>query len=80
MKRTTISLPDDLAAALEREAQRHRVPVSEIARQALESRLGRTSTGRRKIPFASLGRSGYTNTAREIEDLIHSEWSLDSHR
>ena len=27
MKRTTISLPDDLAAALEREAARQRVPA-----------------------------------------------------
>jgi predicted transcriptional regulator len=40
MKRTTISLPDDLAAALEREAARRRVPVSQVAREAIESRLG----------------------------------------
>lgn len=40
MKRTTISLPEDLAAALEREARRRRVPVSQVAREAIETKLG----------------------------------------
>jgi predicted transcriptional regulator len=80
MKRTTISLPDELAAALAREARRRRTSVSEIAREAIEARLSPTSSGRRRLPFASLGRSGRTNTARDIEDLIQSEWATDSHR
>ncbi|MCY7419476.1 MAG: ribbon-helix-helix domain-containing protein, partial [Chloroflexi bacterium] len=41
MKRTTISLPDDLAAAMEREAGRLRVSVSQVAREGIEMRLGR---------------------------------------
>lgn len=40
MKRITISLPDDLAAALGREAARQRVSVSQVAREAIEARLG----------------------------------------
>ena len=40
MKRTTISLPDDVAAALEREASRRRVSISQVAREAIEARLG----------------------------------------
>jgi len=40
MKRTTISLPEDLAAALEREAARRRTSVSQVAREAIEARLG----------------------------------------
>jgi predicted transcriptional regulator len=40
MKRTTISLPDDLAAALGREAARRRTSVSQVAREAIEARLG----------------------------------------
>lgn len=40
MKRTTISLPEDVAAALEREARRRRVPVSQVAREAIETKLG----------------------------------------
>jgi predicted transcriptional regulator len=57
MKRTTISLPDDLAAALEREARRRRVPVSQVAREAIEARLGWDEEGPREIPFAGIGAS-----------------------
>jgi predicted transcriptional regulator len=71
MRRTTISLPDELSAAVEREARRRRVPVSQIAREALEARLGRS--GRRDLPFAALGRSGYRTTARDAEALL-AEW------
>ena len=58
MRRTTISLPDDLAAALEREARRRRVPVSQVAREAIEARLGWADVGPREIPFAGIGDSG----------------------
>lgn len=74
MKRTTISLPDDLAAALEREARRLRVPVSQVAREGLELRLGRRTGGVRELPFAALGRSGFRTTARESEDVLAAEW------
>src|SRR5579884_1835150 len=39
MKRTTVTIPDELAAALEREARRRRVPVSQITREALAAHL-----------------------------------------
>ena len=58
MRRTTISLPDDLAAALEREARRRRVPVSQVAREAIETRLGLSEEGPRDIPFIGIGDSG----------------------
>ncbi len=80
MKRTTISLPDDLAAALEREARRRRVPVSLVAREALEARLGRTATARRDLPFAALGRSGHHSTARDFEEILEVEWLRDRGR
>ena len=79
MKRTTISLPDDLAAALDREARRRGVPVSQVAREAIEARLGRTE-GRRVLPFAALGRSGHRSTARDIEEILEAEWVLDRDR
>lgn len=74
MRRTTISLPDDLAAAVEREARRRKVPVSQIAREALEARLGRSS-GKRELTFAGLGRSGHRTTARDAEELLAAEWN-----
>jgi len=73
MKRTTISLPDDLASALKREARRRRVPVSQVAREALVERLGRSS-GRRELRFAALGHSGHPTTARDAEEILASEW------
>jgi len=75
MKRTTISLPDDLSAALQREARRRRVPVSRIARDAIEARLGRSADEPRKLPFAALGRSGTRSTARNAEKILEREWS-----
>lgn len=76
MKRTTISLPDDLAAALEREARRRAVPASAIARDALAGYLGLGDVAdRRRLPFAALGGSGHRTTARDMEDLLAAEWN-----
>ncbi len=80
MKRTTISLPDNLAAALSREARRRRVPVSLVAREAIEARLGLTAGADRKLPFAALGRSGHRSTARNLEEILETEWSVDRDR
>lgn len=80
MKRTTISLPDDLAAALDREARRRRVPVSQVAREALEVSLSRPTSGRRELPFAALGRSGHHSTARDLEQILDAEWTDDRDR
>jgi hypothetical protein len=81
MKRTTISLPDDLAAALGREARRRRVPVSQIAREAIEERLGRTEARKRELPFIGIGNSGYNTIAEDMEELLKTEWdSLDRDR
>lgn len=80
MKRTTISLPDDLAAALDREARRRRIPVSQVAREALEVRLGVGQSERRQIPFAALGRSGHHTTARDAEEILAADWSDDRDR
>jgi site-specific recombinase XerC len=80
MKRTTISLPEYLAAALSREARRRRVPVSQIAREAIEARLGQTSGGGKKLPFVALGRSRYRTTARDIDKILEEEWAPDRDR
>lgn len=79
MKRTTISLPDDLAAALQREARRRRAPISQIAREALATRYGHAA-GKRTIPFAAIGRSGQRTTARDAETILAREWTLDRDR
>lgn len=81
MRRTTISLLDELADALEREARRRALPASAIAREALSSHLGIGRVGqRRELPFAALGRSGQTTTARDMEQLLAREWGADARR
>lgn len=80
MKRTTISLPEDLAIAAEREARRRRVSVSEVARQALAEHLGMNGATRRPLPFAALGRSGHRDTAERLDELLAQEWTPDRDR
>lgn len=75
MKRTTISLPDDLAQSLQREARRRDVSTSELTRQALQAHLGLTPGQARTVPFAAIGRSGHADTARNMEDLLEHEWN-----
>jgi Arc/MetJ-type ribon-helix-helix transcriptional regulator len=77
MKRTTVSLPDDLAATLAREAHRRNVSASEITRDALAQHLGLAGDRPRDLPFAAVGRSGQLNTARDMEELIAREWDED---
>lgn len=72
MKRATISLPDDLAQDMAREAQRRRVSVSEVARDALREHLERPADG--GLPFVGIGRSGQHDTARRAEEILAHEW------
>ncbi len=70
MKRTTVKLPDDLDARLRHEADRRGKTVSEITREAIESHLG---AGRRRFIAAKAGRSGRSDTARRIEEIMRRE-------
>jgi predicted transcriptional regulator len=81
MKRTTISLPDDLAAALEREARRRRVPVSQVAREAIEARLGLSDEGPRDLPFIGIAESADSEwTAATSEEYLARFWADDIER
>jgi Arc/MetJ-type ribon-helix-helix transcriptional regulator len=79
MMRTTITLPNDLAAALVREARRRDTSVSEVVRTALSESLG-LSGGRRRLPIAGLGRSGHRHTARDAEKILAKEWGKIARR
>lgn len=74
MKRTTISLPDDLAQSLGREARRRDISASELTREALQAHLGLQPGQPRSLPFAAIGRSGHASTARDMEKLLEHEW------
>lgn len=78
MKRTTISLPDDLALLLEREARRRTSSASEIAREALRAHfsLG-LEAAPRPLGFIGLGGSGQTATAENFEEELARERERD---
>lgn len=75
MKRTTISLPDDLELALRREARRQDASASQVTREALQRHLGLEPGHPRELPFAAVGRSGQASTARDMERLLEREWN-----
>lgn len=79
MRRTTISLPDDVAAALEREAGRHRVSVSQVAREAIEARLGWTVDRPRDLPFIGIAESqgDQTDHATHLDEYLDEHWVAD---
>ncbi len=75
MKRITISLPDELGAAVHREARRRRLPVSQVIRERLELSTTGASDSRRRISFAAIGRSGQRDTARRVDAILEKEWA-----
>lgn len=80
MHRITISLPEEMAAVLAREADRAGTSVSEIVRRAVASSLGLNDEEPRALPFAGIGRSGQRHTARDAEEILEREWSGDRNR
>ena len=76
MKRTTVSLPDDLAAAVARERRSAaRLGVAGHARGARRApRRIRGQTEKRRLGFAKLGASGKRNTSRDVEKILDAEW------
>ena len=75
MKRTTISLPDDLVVALEREARRGRQSRSEVARVALRAYLLVGNGDARELPFAAVGHNEAARPAAELDQLLREEWA-----
>jgi hypothetical protein len=80
MRRTTITLPDDLLEALERAARRGHTSVSDVIRRMLAAQLGMIAGGERPLPFANLGRSGQQHVARDMEALLAEGWTPDRDR
>jgi predicted transcriptional regulator len=67
-----VKLPDDLDARLRHEAQRRRVTVSELTREAIETHLGSRPAGRRLIAAAA-GHSGSHDVSVRIEEILRDE-------
>jgi hypothetical protein len=66
-----VSLPDETTAALRREARRRRLPVSQIVREALDSRLGLNEKPKHRFNFIGIGDSGGDGTiSANIDELM----------
>jgi metal-responsive CopG/Arc/MetJ family transcriptional regulator len=80
MKRTTLTLPDDLVLLLDRAARREGTSVSQVVRQAIVAYFGVGAEQPRELPFANLGRSGVAHTARDFEAQLAAERDRDRDR
>ena len=70
MKRTTIALPDELDAALRREADRRSTSVSDVARGLLVEGLTGSKEKPRRIPWAGIVHDPETVPAERLDDEL----------
>ena len=77
MRRTTITLPDDLDARLRHEAARRGVTVSELIRTAVEALLDAPIAPRR-LHAVGAGASGDSDISERIEEILADEFQPPS--
>jgi len=73
MKRTTIFIDEALERDLRAIAERDRLPVSGLVREALGSYVARRKNEGPGLGFVAFGRSGHRDTAEIHEDLLWSD-------
>jgi hypothetical protein len=73
MDRTTVKLPENLAARLRHEARRRGTTISEITTEAIDAHLGGLS-GRRRLHAAGAGASGRTDISERIDEILAAEF------
>ena len=77
MKRKTITLSDELAKLVEREAQRREVSFSEMIRQLITEKLVATAEHSRTIPWAGIVNDPGLVCGERIDETLGQEWSKD---
>ena len=80
MKRTTITLSDDLAELVAREAQRRRTSVSAVIRTLLAEGLGGSGDKPREIPWAGLFSDSDMPAAERVDEALAEQWANDIDR
>ena len=74
VKRTSISLPDELAVTLDREARRRGVSVSEVARAALLTHFEIDADEPRAVPFAAVVNLEEVPGAADLDAALSEDW------
>ena len=80
MKRTTITLPDELAELVAREAYRRQTSVSGLVRELIEKGLDLAPDAPREIPWAALFEDPTMTPAARIDEEIEQHWADDIDR
>lgn len=77
MKRATITLPDDLADLVDREAQRRQTSFSEVVRQYIVLGLSGSEEKPREIPWAGLFQEPDMIPAERMDEELAARWADD---
>jgi len=80
MKRATITLPDDLAELVDREALRRQTSFSEVVRQFIVQGLSNSNEKPRAIPWAGLFHDPDMVPAERMDDELAEHWADDLDR
>lgn len=77
MKRATITLPDDLADLVDREARRRQTSFSEVVRQYILLGLSGAGEKPREIPWAGLFQDPDMIPAERMDEELAARWADD---
>ncbi len=80
MKRATISLPDDLAELVDREAVRRQTSFSEVVRLFIVQGLSGSEEKPREIPWAGLFHDPDMVPAERLDEELAKHWADDIDR
>jgi len=75
MKRTTITLPDDLSDLVDSEARCRQMSVSDVIRTFIIEGLAGTAEKPREIPFAGLFHDPGMVTGDSIDEALKQHWA-----
>lgn len=80
MKRATITLPDDLAELVDREAARRQTSFSEVVRQFILQGFAGSNEKPRDIPWAGLFNDPDMVPAERLDEELATHWADDLDR
>lgn len=75
MKRATITLPDDLAEMVDREARRRQTSFSEVVRQFIVQGFSGSAKKPPEIPWAGLFHDPDMVPAERLDEELAEHWS-----
>jgi len=75
MRRTTITLPDDLREAVELEARRRGASVSGLIRDLVTAGLPEAPDKMREVPFAGLFSDPGMVSGQRVEEALDETWA-----